>query len=54
MKDFQEEKMSSSDSSSSEDEGYPNSSEGQSDIEVGIGDDVLVTHCVNNFTFTMY
>ena len=46
--------MSSSDSSSSEDEGYPNSSEGQNDIEVGIGDDVLLTHCVNNFTFTMY
>ena len=54
MKGFQEEKMSRSDSSSSEDEGHPNNSEGQNDIEVGIGDDVLLTHCVNNFTFTMY
>ena len=54
MKGFQEEKKSRSDSSSSEDEGYPNNSEGQNDIEVGIGDDVLLTHCVNNFTFTTY
>ena len=40
-KSFQRKKMSNS--SSSEDEGNPNSSEGQNDTEVGIGDYVLTT-----------
>ena len=42
-KSFQRKKMSNWDSSSSEDEGNPNSSEGLHDTEVGIGDDVLTT-----------
>ena len=42
-KSFQRKKMSNWDSSSSEDEGNPNSSEGQNDTEVGIGDYVLTT-----------